>query len=594
MHKLIKLRVILLVVCCAVFTVSLYYLARYASGYFRQKRLEDNQAEIVAALPPPPLPVSISSQNQPVLDSNVNTDPDGQPAQTAGQSAETAGKAVETTDTADGFVLPKPDYKSRFQTILDEVNEDFYGLLSIPGLGGGLSGSFVVQGEDNTYYLDKSIDRSSNERGTLFLDYKALPWFESNNYVIFGHNMKDGTMFHDVPDYYYIDTYLRAPVIEFDTIYGPTTWLIFAAYVCEYDFDYYHAGYSGPQFEELLREIFKRSNYHTGVEVLPSDTILTLSTCEYTFQEARFVVHARLLRENESLEDFTPAAEANNDKQRPTVPDEISLSDIPANRTAFTQLAGMRRNYFFQPDSRFEGIIWYTGSSMANVQGPYYAWNGSINTSYFSWLAAASYYLDGLNRFYIVSGGLQGGAPGLYVLNRNYIPSEPYMFKLVSDVPITPAGVDARWPVIYLGRNNELTVIYTVTSEGITAFYSIPVDGGTPALVCEAEESLDSRPGSVIETEDGTVLLIQDFTTGAIRALYLDSGTEPVLTGLPARFGRFTAYLDADSGYRYLCEENGILFSGRLDMTAIPRKPQQGPEADPGAQPQKDSEPRPE
>ena len=568
-HK--KLRIILLIVCFAVMAVSLTFLSRYTLSYFRQKRLEEMQAAMVSALPPLPQPAADPPRSAPGQEQT------GPPQSAPGQA--------DSTEQAYDAPPAQPDYKSRFSSILDDLNEDFYGLLSIPGLGPTVTDDFVVQASDNTYYLYRSIDRRDNDRGTLFLDYRALPWFASNNYVIYGHNMKDGTMFHDVLKYSQADTYLQAPLIEFDTIYGPTTWLVFAAYVCENDFYYYHPDYSNARFEELLGEIYARSNYHTGVDVFPSDTILTLSTCDYTFQDARFVVHARLLRDGEDLEGFTPVAENNNNKRPPVVPDRIALSDIQANGTAFTRHAGLWRNYFFQPDDRYEGIDWYTGSSASDVQGAYRAWNGGINRNYYSWMAAATFTSNGSNKFYIVSGGLQGDTPGLFVLYRNTIPQQGSLFSLAGNAPITPGGADARWPVIYTDCEYGTSVIYTVTSGGVTEFYSIPITGGAPRPVYTADAALDARPGSVIETEDGSVLLIQEFATGAVRALYLGGGSEAVETGVPARFGRFFVYLDVNLfSWRYYYEVNGTLSSGSFDIALVPRKSAQPADQGAGAE----------
>jgi hypothetical protein len=242
----------------------------------------------------------------------------------------------------------------------------------------------------------------------------------------------------------------------------------------------------------------------------------------------------------------------------------------------------MRRSYYFQPDAQGDGIIWYVGTSDSYVQGPYYAWRGSIDMGCYSWLAAASYKIDGSNSFYIVGGGLQGGGPGLSVLYRGFIPNDPYMFSFTGSSPITPGGVDARWPIIYMDRGSGITVIYTVASNGSTGFYSIPIYGGTPTLLYTTDSSVDPRPSGVVDTDDGSVLLIQEFATGAVRAFYLGSESEAIETNIPARFGRYSVYLDASYGWRYLYEESGSLINGYFDIASVPRKPLPSAEPDIG------------
>lgn len=567
-HVWEKQNLIIFIIACLAFAVSLAYIGYRLYGYVQQKNLENRQQELVSALPPVPsyTPPPAGSSTAPANNGGITSPPD---------DPESPVPAPAENDP-DATAPQRPDYKSRFQTILD-INEDFFGVLSIPGLGAGVDKSFVVQGSNNDYYLNMSFDKKNNAHGTLFLDFQAPSWFEGKNYVIYGHNMGDGTMFHDLLKYNKVGTYLSAPVIEFDTIYGPTTWLIFAAYTCEYDFNYYHTYFSDRDFADLLEEIQLRSGFHTGVEVLPTDTLLTLSTCNYDFQEARFTVQARLLRDGETLDGFTASAEVNSNPKSPNIPKQMRLSEMPANNSAYTQHAGLRRDYYFRTDE--SGVLWYTGSTASSVQGPYRAWSGRINSEYYSWLATCLSRKDDKNNFYIVSGGLGGSAPGLFVLYRDSIPNGP--FALLSQTPITPSGVDARWPALYVDETQEVTVFYTSGEGAETAIYSIPIGGGKPKEVYRSSAALDPRPSCVIETgANGPALLVQEFATGVIRAVYLDGG-ETVTVDISASAGRFFVHKDVRSGsLRYIYEKNGSISTGSFDVASIPPKPAQ-PEATP-------------
>jgi hypothetical protein len=209
------------------------------------------------------------------------------------------------------------------------------------------------------------------------------------------------------------------------------------------------------------------------------------------------------------------------------------------------------------------------GISTLNVQGPYSAWTGRINSGRFSWLAAGVSLKDGSNTFYIVSGGLGGDEPGLFVLRRNYTPGGP--FSLVSSAPVTPAGADARWPALYTDSEEEVTLFYTVNEGGLTVFYSMPISGGAPTLVYSTDEALDARPASVIDTgDDGLVLLVHEFSTGAVRAVYLNGG-EAVTVSIPVREGRLSVYFDVRLGrLRYFYEDGGVITAGDFYLSSIP------------------------
>ncbi|MDR1736471.1 MAG: class B sortase [Oscillospiraceae bacterium] len=536
-----RVRIGLIVLCALGMAASLTYIGVYFAGTLAQTRLEDEQKEwleLIPTLPPSPSP---SPQTSPQSSSPL-------PPQ-----------ATETTEIPSA--TPPPDYRTRFASIL-EKNDDFFGVLNIPGTG--IADSFVVQGTDNALYLNTSFDGKRNSRGTLFVDSRNSPGFQDDNYTIYGHNMQDGTMFHDIPNYAKEEFYLGAPIITFDTVYGPTEWLVFAAYVCESNFNYFHPRYVGDEFEILLEEIHMRSLYHTGVDVNADDTLLTLSTCNYTFEDARFAVHARLLRPGESTEGFVPTAEKNKNRKSYNVPNQMKFSEMPAELTAPMYYNNLRRNYFFRLGA--SGIEWYSGG-LSTVQGPYTAWSGKINANHYSWLAAGATYDDGTD-CYIVSGGLNGDTPGLFVLRAL---TARGTYRLLSKTPVTPEGVDARWPALHGG-----TLYYTVLeSEGtVTAVYSVPVTGGEPALVCTADASADARPCGVAETPRGSVLLIQDFATGTMRGIYLDGG-EAVALNLPAQEGRFTLYTDRAGVLKYFSESaEGFLTGGDFDIACIPDKAQ--------------------
>ena len=201
-------------------------------------------------------------------------------------------------------------------------NPDFAGWITIDELDISLP---VVQGEDNKEYLKVDFDGNRNKYGSVFAnsenDMKNLNY----NTVLFGHHMLDSKMFGNLTLYKDVENYKKAPVIEFNTIYGDYKWKIFAVFITNgtaegddgYIFDYTFTDLSSPEaVERFLGEIDQRAIYKPEVDISVSDKILTLSTCSYEFDEARLVVMARMVRPGES-EEVSGAVKVNDNPRYP-------------------------------------------------------------------------------------------------------------------------------------------------------------------------------------------------------------------------------------------------------------------------------------
>ena len=192
---------------------------------------------------------------------------------------------------------------SSFYSIYD-INSDVKGWLKIPNMNIDLG---VFQTSNNDYYLTNGYDKKQNSEGALFLDFRDKVNPMSKNLIIYGHNMKNGDMFHDLRYYEEEDTYSKSSLISFNTIYGQYNWKVFAAFKANTDssqgyvFDYLKTDFnSDSDFMSFINEVQARSLFKTSVDVQPSDNILTLSTCAYDFDNERLVVMARMVRPGES------------------------------------------------------------------------------------------------------------------------------------------------------------------------------------------------------------------------------------------------------------------------------------------------------
>lgn len=188
--------------------------------------------------------------------------------------------------------------------VLDEYaglyaeNSDTIGWLKIDGM---TIDYVVMQAPDEiNKYLRHDFYGKDSTRGCLFVD-EYCDIFNSDNIIIYGHNMKDGSMFGTLDSYADESFYAEHKIIRFDTIYEKHSYEVVAAISTsipakdEDVFRYYE--YTSSNDEETFLDyadfIDKNKLYDTGVEINPGDKLLTLSTCAYHTTDGRFVVVAR-------------------------------------------------------------------------------------------------------------------------------------------------------------------------------------------------------------------------------------------------------------------------------------------------------------
>ncbi len=211
-----------------------------------------------------------------------------------------------------------------FETLLSQ-NQDTAAWLTVPNAN---VDNPVVLGKDNDYYLNHNFLKERSRYGTLFFDSTAKITKNkvSQNLVIHGHMMRDGSMFGSLYNYKNINFYKTNPVITMRTLYDNAKYKIFAMIITNasaeqdngYIFDYIRPDFdSQQQFMRWIGLIRERSIIDTGVEVIEDDEILTLSTCTYEFKDARFVIFARKVRESESIKIETSLVRVNSNARYP-------------------------------------------------------------------------------------------------------------------------------------------------------------------------------------------------------------------------------------------------------------------------------------
>lgn len=184
----------------------------------------------------------------------------------------------------------EPPIAIDFDALLDR-NKDVVGWLYCPDT---VINYPVVQGKNNDRYLRKDLDGKYLVSGTLFADYRNGELNEDANYIIYGHNMKNGTMFSSLAKYKQQSYYNQHPIMYYLTPDGNYKLELFAGLVVKRDDKIYLPNQSEEEFTELIEKYRAKSTFKTNVELEYSDTIVTLSTCSYEFDNARYIVIGRL------------------------------------------------------------------------------------------------------------------------------------------------------------------------------------------------------------------------------------------------------------------------------------------------------------
>jgi len=190
---------------------------------------------------------------------------------------------------------PKPFVSARVQSLLRE-NGDTIGWIDVPGTEVQYP---VVQSKDNEYYLKRSFQKKRNVSGAIFLDCWNSYLLTDFNSVIYGHNMKDGSMFAFLRQYKkraYADEHL---IIEITLPKKKLVYQVFSAYTAEgADIDF--RGQSCVSVEErsaFIRQIRNRSAIGSALPVSGEERLLTLATCTAGSNDWYYVVHAKLVEE---------------------------------------------------------------------------------------------------------------------------------------------------------------------------------------------------------------------------------------------------------------------------------------------------------
>ena len=195
---------------------------------------------------------------------------------------------------------PTPTPLNTYPEVLEyqKINPDIIGKL-VWGNGNEL---YVLRGEDNNFYLDHDYEGNPSVNGALFLDINAGMEPRSDNWILYGHNMKSGAIFgylslYREKSYLESNPYIYLTLLHHKQVYAPVAILDVDVElgsptyfdILKFDFE------TEKDFSEYVGYMEANSIYDTGVDAEPGDQLLILCTCSYSYANGRLLVVSKLI-----------------------------------------------------------------------------------------------------------------------------------------------------------------------------------------------------------------------------------------------------------------------------------------------------------
>lgn len=221
--------------------------------------------------------------------------------------------------------IPKLELNKEIKKIsetLSEENPDYKAWIKIDGTKINYP---IYQTDNNEFYLNHNQNRKKSSYGAIYFDY-ANDLLKDKNLIIYGHEMKNGSMFGQLKNYKSLSFYKEHPTIEFSTFEKKSIYKVYAVYLLNADkkddngyiYNIYRQNFSNEAaFDVWVKEACERSVINTNVDVKYKDNIITIVTCSNDFENARLIVMARETREGEEASVNTTFASVNANPRYP-------------------------------------------------------------------------------------------------------------------------------------------------------------------------------------------------------------------------------------------------------------------------------------
>ena len=190
---------------------------------------------------------------------------------------------------------PKPMVvQESFEELVDQ-NSDVVGWISVDNTDINYP---IVQTVDNSFYMDKDFYKEYSYPGSIFVDFRSdfNNMFEAAHQIIYGHNMKNGTMFQQLTRYQEESFFNENRYINVNTLYGNYVFEVFAAYETPIAYYYLKTSFADRHnWLDFITVFQEKSDFQTDIVLSGNDVVVTLSTCTNSHNDnLRYVVQARL------------------------------------------------------------------------------------------------------------------------------------------------------------------------------------------------------------------------------------------------------------------------------------------------------------
>ena len=277
------LRIVLIIAFAAVFLVSGFFLGRYFIDSRKQKNTYDALAQIMEQAKPAPTEDKTPHVPGPA------TDPEDPDAATEPQPDDNQLVTVHDPVTDQPLqVLPE-------LAELYLMNPDLAGWIAIEGTN--INYPVMHTPDRPDYYLYRDFFRKDSVHGCIYMREACVSSI-SDNLVIYGHRMKDGSMFNNLLHYEDREYYESHRYISFSTLTERYTYEIIAVFKTVatdegYPYHLFTDAESPEEFDRYVADVKALSLHDTGVDAAYGDKLITLSTCEYSQDDGRMVVVAK-------------------------------------------------------------------------------------------------------------------------------------------------------------------------------------------------------------------------------------------------------------------------------------------------------------
>ncbi len=148
----------------------------------------------------------------------------------------------------------------------------------------------IVQADDNDYYLRRMLDGNHNTAGSIFMDFRNSPDFSDLNTIIYGHNMKNQTMFGTLKEYRDQDYYEKHPEIYIYTPHKKYSIKLIAGYRIDMYYDIDILPQDWEELKSLYDEVVGLSTFQADIPLKEGDRLVTLATCREGDNTQRYLL----------------------------------------------------------------------------------------------------------------------------------------------------------------------------------------------------------------------------------------------------------------------------------------------------------------